>query len=656
MFGNKRKVKKKTAKKTKEKNQRAAIHGANAMVEVWGEHAPTIQDIIATASQAVFKTDRVEIAPHNFRRTYYVTRMPSRTRFGFLNQFFGFGADVDVSVHVEPADNVKQIKKITDSISSLEAQNSLDVKADKKSTVALNQSRIYELEALRLALQTGEEKMYLLSVIVTVSADSVLELERACAVLEREGPGRGYQLIDAADLQQEGLLSVAPLGINKLRYPMEVFGSYIANMFPFVSSQFSHKRGVLVGFDLVSKAPMFYDAWADGVNNGSKKLTNANMFIAGVSGSGKSYALKGIISHSLLHDIQTALVDWDGEYVALAKTLGGAVVSIDYNTVDKMNPCELQEVEYIDEKTGQKMMTVDIDEKIEEMVQFTKYAASLTGSEALTGSEIAVVDRLWKQIYRQDFGFTEDASSLYEPKRQLTGNRLQMKIRRKQPRFSDFYKALVEEAKQKPKFAELADRLERMTEGNTLGLFDCYSTLQLEHNPFVVFDLSKLSENSDLRKLGQYVALEWIVERFIKKNPRQKKRVIMDEAQKALENREGTPSGEYAAMFLDNAFTRIRKRGGSAVAASQQFRIFAASQYGASIIRNSDTKLLLKQERLDEEMLREMFSLAEHELERLYDAEPGDVRWDVGGEITYTSYQATKWEDKLWNTRTVESE
>lgn len=633
---------------------------ADATIEVWGEHAPTLQDIIATASRTEFKTDHVFIAPHNYRRTYFVARMPSRAGFGFLSQFFGFGADVDVSVHVEPADSAKQIRKLTSAISSFEAQISLDMKDDRKENVAHLYRRKGELEDLRLALQSGEEKMYYLSVIVTVSADSLSDLERACTVLEREGPGRGYQLIDAADLQQEGLLSAAPLGINKLRYPMEVFGGYIANMFPFVSSQFSHKRGVLVGFDLVSKAPMFYDAWADGSMNGAKKLTNANMFVSGVSGSGKSYTVKMLVSHSLLHDIQTAIIDWEGEYAALAKAFGGSVVTIDYHTVEKINPCELQEEEYEEEKSGKKtgqiMTKVDVAEKIEEMTQFTKYAASLTGSDPLSGEEIALIDRLWEWIYRAKFGFTENASSLYEPNRQLTGNRLQMKKRRQQPQFSDFYRALEAEAEKNPQYKALAARLERATTGRTLGLFDCQSTLHLDQSPIIVFDLSKLSENSDLRKLGQYVALEWIVERFIKKNPRQKKRVIVDEAQKALENREGTASGEYAAIFLDNAFTRIRKRGGSAVAASQQFRIFAASKYGASIIRNSDTKLLLKQERLDENMLVDMFSLAQHELERLYDAEPGEVRWDVGGEIVYTSYQATAWEDKLWNTKTVDAE
>lgn len=638
---------KKTDKPTRKGKAQAPMQ--EDLTEVWGQYAPTLQDIIATASRAEFKTDRVEIAPNNFCRSYFVTRMPSRVHFGFLNQFFEFGADVDVSVHVEPADSARQIRKINQSISSLEAQISLDIKADKKENVTYNQRRMAELDSLRLALQSNEEKMYYLSVILTVSADSLGDLERACAILEREGPGRGFQLVDAAKLQQEGLLSVAPLGTNKLRYPMEVFGSYVANMFPFVSSQFSHKRGPLVGFDLVSKAPMFYDAWHPG-------LTNANMFIAGVSGSGKSFSLKGIISHSLLHDVQTAIVDWDGEYSVVARAFGGAVVTIDYTTADKMNPCELEEEEYLDEKTGRVLSRVDVLEKIEEMNSFTKYAASLTGSDPLKSFEIAMIDQLWDELYRKDFGFTEDASSLYETKRQLKGNRLQMRTKRRQPQFSDFYTKIRQVADEDPRYKDLADRLARVTSGRTLGLFDCQSTLTLAKAPIIVFDLSKLSDNSDLRKLGQYVALEWIVERFIKKDPAQKKRVIVDEAQKALENKEGTVAGEFAAMFLDNAFTRIRKRGGSAVAASQQFRLFAESKYGASIIRNSATKLLLQQEKLDEKMLREMFGLDDHELERLYDAEPGVVRWDVNGEIVYSSYKATPWEHRLWNTKKVQSE
>ncbi|WP_067936951.1 VirB4 family type IV secretion system protein [Alicyclobacillus kakegawensis] len=635
--------------KSHKHEQGNSAQSPSELEEVWGEHAPTLQDVIATASKAEFHSTHVEIAPNSYRRTYLVTRMPNRVHFGFLNQFFRFGADVDVSVHIEPADSARQIRKITQVISGLEAQIAMDIKSDRTQNVTFNRRRVEELDSLRAALQAGEEKMYYLTVALTVSAESKAALERACATLEREGPGRGFQLMDAADLQQEGLLTVAPLGLNKLRFPMEVFGSYVANMFPFTSSQFSHRRGPLVGFDLVSGAPMFFDAWHDG-------LTNANMFVCGVSGAGKSYFLKMLIAHSILHDIQTVVIDWEGEYPLLAKALGGAVVTIDYDAPDRMNPCELEEEEYIDPVTGQKRSRVDIAEKIDEMTNFTRYAASLTGSDELTGAEIALINKLWEEIYRKVFGFNEDPSSLYETSRQLQGQTLQMRRRRRQPQFSDFYKRLREVAKADPRYVNLADRLERVTAGKTLGLFDCQSTLQLAKAPIIVFDLSNLSENSDLRKLGMYVALEWVIERFVKKNPHQKKRVVVDEAQELLKNRDGTPVGNMAAMFLDTSFTRIRKRGGSAVAASQQFRVFAASPYGASIIRNSATKCLLRQDRQDEEALRNLFSLADHELEQLYEFEPGQVRWDVGGEIVYSYYQATPAEDKLWTTRVIAAE
>lgn len=645
--------KKGSAHKDKQNEARNKKHkSASSMEEnqeIWGEYAPTLQDVISTASKAQFYSNYVEIKPNTFKRTYYITRMPNRVHFGFLNQFFRFGADVDISVHVEPADSLRQIKEISNTIATYEAQLRVDIKADRTDNVTTLRRKVDELDALRAALQSGDEKMYYLSVLLTVSADTLPALEKACATIEREGPGRGFQLMDAADEQQEGMLAVAPIGLNKLRYPLPVFGSFLANMFPFTSSQFSHKRGVLVGFDLVSGAPMFYDAWHD-------NLTNANMAIFGVSGSGKSYFMKGLICHSMLHDIQQIIVDWEGEYGATTRALGGAVISIDYETTQRINPCELEEEEVLDERSNKKIVKVDVREKIEEMSSFTKYAATLTGYDQLTGAEVALIDRLWHEVYVVDFKFTEDPNSLYNTRPQMQAGRLQMRTRKKQPQFGDFYAKLREAAKNDSRFVNLADRLERVCEGRTLGLFDTQSTLKLIKKPLIVFDLSKLSENSDLRKLGMFVALEWILEKFIKRNPTQKKRVLVDEAQKALENRDKTPAGEYAAMFLDNAFTRIRKRGGSAVAASQSFRVFAGNPYGQSIIRNSETKVLLKQDRQDEEALREMFNLDQHELEQLYDFQPGHVRWDAAGEIVYSYYEATPAEDKLWNTKTIQSE
>ncbi|MFD1674856.1 VirB4 family type IV secretion system protein [Alicyclobacillus fodiniaquatilis] len=643
------KSKKQQKADAKDKMNSSVVSTTTDQDEIWGEYAPTLQDVISTASKVEFFSNHVEIKPNTFKRTYYITRMPNRVHFGFLNQFFRFGADVDISVHVEPADSLKQIREISNTIATYEAQVRVDLKADRTENVTTLRRKIDELDALRAALQSGDEKMYYLSVLLTVSAETQPALEKACSTIEREGPGRGFQLMDAADEQQEGMLSVAPIGLNKLRYPLPVFGSFLANMFPFTSSQFSHKRGVLVGFDLVSGAPMFYDAWHD-------KLTNANMCVFGVSGSGKSYYLKGLICHSLLHNIQQVVLDWEGEYSAIAKGLGGAVISIDYDSTQRINPCDLEEEEVFDEVTGKKVTKVDVREKIEEMANFTKYAATLTGFDPLTGAEMALIDRLWHEVYVEDFKFTEDPNSLYNTRPQMQSGRLKMRERKPQPQFSDFYVKLRSAADQDQRFLNLADRLERVCSGRTLGLFDTQSTLSLSKKPLIVFDLSKLSENSDLRKLGMFVALEWILEKFIKKNPSQKKRVLVDEAQKALENKDKTPAGEYAAMFLDNAFTRIRKRGGSAVAASQSFRVFSGNAYGQSIIRNSETKVLLKQDRQDEEALKEMFNLDQHELQQLYDFQPGYVRWDAAGEIVYSYYEATPAEDRLWSTKTIQSE
>ena len=576
--------------------------------------------------------------------------MPNRVHFGFLNHFFSLGADVDVSVHVEPADPQRQIRQINQTYSSLEAQIRLDEKADRKENITVNMRRMAELDELRAALQTGNEKMYYLTLLVTVSAESESALDKACATLEREGIGRGFQLMDAADEQGEGLLSVAPIGVNKIRYPMVVFGSFLANMFPFTSSQFSHKKGVLVGFDRVSGAPMYYNAWKGGA------LINANGVVIGQSGSGKSYFLKTLISHSILHGIQTVIVDWEGEYVNVAKALDGTVISIKHDAKDRINPCELEEEEYRDERTGETKVKVDLLDKIEEMTDFTKYAASLTGANELTGAEIGLINRLWERVYRDVFHFSEDPASLYETRPTIEHKKLQLKRRRAQPQFGDFYKLLLEEVEDNPEYKPLADRLERVCAGRTLGLFDCKSTVKLEDKPIIVFDLSGLSEDSDLRKLGMYVALEWIVEKFIKKDPSRKKQVIVDEAQEMLRSRGVNGGQNYGAMFLDRMFTRIRKRGGAAIAASQQFRVFAANEYGQSIIRNSATKCLLRQDPLDEDALKQVFGLDKHELDQLYNFDPGEVRWDVGGEIVYSYYSATPFENKMWTTKFVRSE
>ncbi|WP_241717078.1 VirB4 family type IV secretion system protein, partial [Sulfoacidibacillus ferrooxidans] len=546
--------------------------------------------------------------------------LPSIVRFGYLQRFFQLGADVHVSLHIDPADNQSAIKKRTHMMTRLKSEISLEIKAGTDRTIAFNQQLHALLEEEREDIRLGRERIFYVTIILSVSSNIEEEFQAACERIEKEG-FEGFHVREAYKEHDIGFQSVAPLGENFLHHPIEMTGTALANAFPFTNSKFSHEYGVPIGLDFYTGHMNKYDAWED-------HLVNNNMAIVGTSGSGKSFLIKGLIARSALFGIKHVLIDIEGEYTATVRALGGVSVRIDENADFHFNPFELEEEEMMID--GRIHAVVSVKEKISDMERLIITMAHLHGEDRIDAYAVSTINDILQHLYEVEFGFTADPDSLYmvhnEWIRDERGDFLTNRTKRPQPQFSHFYDRLVERAEQDPRLMDLVMRLRRFKAGGTAGMFDCQNTSSLRDVPVLQFDFSGMAEHSPVRLLGMRVLLEWVFEKFVKKNPRIKKRVVIDEAQKFLEQ-------EDFAMFLDNIFRRIRKYSGSAVAATQDFRKFADNDYGRAIIQNSSSKVLLKQDKNDKKAIMDIFQIEEREFEDLMSFTRGQGRWSVGEEV-----------------------
>ena len=134
--------------------------------------------------------------------------------------------------------------------------------------------------------------------------------------------------------------------------------------------------------------------------------------------------------------------------------------------------------------------------------------------------------------------------------------------------------------------------------------------------------VSRLEENI-LRPIGMYVALSWTWEKFVKKNPQIKKRIVCDEAWMLVSK--NMAGSEYTAQFLENAARRIRKRNGGLLVASQNFTEFARSVQGEAVLKQAVTNIFLGQDSTDVDALQETFKLSDGEKNFLMVAKRGEM-------------------------------
>ena len=611
---------------------------------VFGENSPTLHDLMAVADGIQVKDTEIFVSPSGFTKIYYVTGLPSTIHFGYLNRFFNVGADVHVTLHVEPADSQLAISKRTKMMTKIEAEIIAERKAGTNKNISFHENEYALLEKEREELRLGMERLFYTTIIFSVSSPDRDEFNSACELIEREG-FEGFMIRAAYKEHDLGFRSVAPIGENVLRHPIEMTASALANAFPFTNSRFSHEYGVPIGVDFSSGHMNRYDAWHPDV-------ANANAVVIGTSGAGKSYLLKGIIARSAAFGVRHAIVDYEGEYTATVRALGGKSIRIDERSPYRMNPFELEEEE---EKLpdGSIRKFVEVKEKISEMERLIVSMAQLYTTDQLDGYTISVVNDILQSMYEVHFGFTSDPESLYERKTNLQrnrlGDRLVLRVKRPQPRFSDFYGFLEKRTQEDPRLEEILMRLRRFKEGGTEGMFDCYSNVELSDEPIIHFDLSSLSEKSLARKLGMQVTLEWLIEKFVKKSANVRKRVLTDETQKMLES-------EDHAQFIEDVFRRIRKRGGSAIAASQDARKFVDNPHGRAIVQNSATKVLMKQDKNDKKSVMDVFGIEPQEFDDMVGYSNGQARWQVEKEVFYNQLTVFDEEHELYTTRFVQSE
>lgn len=196
----------------------------------------------------------------------------------------------------------------------------------------------------------------------------------------------------------------------------------------------------------------------------------------------------------------------------------------------------------------------------------------------LVGSQMSTVSTLIQSLY-YDKHITEDPASLYVTDPyfdEKTGEFYHDGMKKPMPTFSDFHIKLEEYGikNNDEEIKSLANTLRMFKKGGIYDMFDCYTSPNLnnlEDAPIITFNVSKLEENI-LRPIGMYVALSWTWEKFAKRNPHIKKRIVCDEAWMLVSK--SMAGYEYTATFLETAARRIRKRnGGLLVASSKLYRI-----------------------------------------------------------------------------------
>ena len=632
-------------KQQREEEQQRALNDYSRPDEYEILKKKTIKELIAPSGIDATNIDHLEIISNvtRYARSFFVSTLPRMCTFPELFRDMYLFGDINTSIYINPIPESRSQNELNRVINELETERI--VAADRGNINResdLGQKRL-EAEQLRDEIAAGYNKLYEASVISTLFAYNLEDLDRFTKLLSTEMSKSLVGIKSAWGMQEEAFKSNLPLMEDKIRKTHTFDRRSMGTVFPFTTSEVGHQTGIPLGINKQTGVPILFD-------NFHSSLSNYNMVIFAKSGAGKSVTMKTLISRSaVLMGVQSLALDAEGEYSIVAESLGGINVVISPNSKTVINIFDIETEIVKDEITGRDRLVLNVENKVEDVTQ-----ALLTMAKGSTRSE--EVNELTKQIIAESVaeeyaarGINNDPNSLYESSRGELGNSNNMLGRKKKemPTIGSWYKRIQKKADDNTNpdynfhysyLLKVMKQYIREFDGQ-MAYFDGQSTFDLlEGTLFINLDISQLEEKF-ARPLAQQILLEWIWEKYVKKNSEDrtkaaKKRVLVDEAWMLL------PFPE-AVDFLNTMARRARKRNVSLAIISQRFQDFYEKPEAQAVLTSSDTKLFLAQDKSEIQYLKEVFKLSEGEANFLVTCLKGEGLLKVGGDSAIIQIRPT---------------
>lgn len=424
------------------------------------------KDFIAPTS-FVFKNGKDFMMGNTIGAVSYLQILAPELTDKMLAEFLDMDRNLIVNLHIQSLDQMKAIKLVKSKVTDI---NRMKIEEQKKAVrsgydmdIIPSDLNTYGGEAKRLLedLQSRNERMFLVTVLFLNTAKTKQELDNA--VFQTSGIAQKYNCsLRRLDYMQEpGLMSSIPLGINLIPIKRALTTTSTAIFVPFTTQElFMAGESLYYGLNALSNNMIMVDR---------KKLKNPNGLILGTPGSGKSFSAKREITNAFFATQDDIIIgDPEGEYYPLVNALGGQVIHISPTSHDYINPMDIN-LDYSDDDNPLGFKS-DFILSLCELIM-----GSRNGIEA---EEKSVIDRCLPIVYQKYF---------------------ENPVPENMPVLGDLYQCL--RSQREVQAQRIATALEIYVNGS-LKVFNHRTNVEL-NNRIICFDIKDLGKQ--LKKLGMLI-------------------------------------------------------------------------------------------------------------------------------------------------------
>ena len=420
-----------------------------------------------------------------------------------------------------------------------------------------------EARELMSDMTTRDQRMMQVVITMVLTANSKEQLDRDTEAVQSQSGSS--QLAVLKFQQMDGLKTAVPIGVRKINAFRTLTTEGVAAFLPFQVQEIQEKGGIYFGENAISHNLILCNR---------ENLLNQSAFLLGVPGSGKSFAVKELITFLLLNTEDDILIcDPEGEFSPLVQALAGdisTVIRMAAGGKDRLNAM------YMEEGYGD-------NNPIVEKSQFILSLIERFDDNCFTSQHRSIIDRCVSAVFRE----------------------------MEAPTLCDLREKLLQQPEEKAK--EVALSLELYTTGS-LDMFGHESNVDLSKR-IISFDIHDMSPQ--LKPAGLLVITDTILNR-VTLNWKNGKRthVFLDEFHVVFEN-------EYSGMFFNSAWRQFRKRGAYPTAITQNVDYLLDSTQARTMLSNSEFLIMLNQSPKDREKLADLLNISSEQMSFITDVPAG---------------------------------